>query len=334
MARVFLLSAAPADQRSDYNLAALRTLEASAGMDVFAVHGLTEDAEVADIILFAELDGAGIHFKEVRRHPLVKRYREKCFIFCSKAFAIPFLPGIYASVGKRWASRRTQGGFHVRQLQNEFSSFSPLTNDLPHLFSFIGSTATAPVRRELASIRHPRFFFRDTTEEFDRVLYNRATLPERRDYHRQFVEVTKASKFVLCPRGLGAATIRLMETMRMGRVPVIISDEWVEPSGPPWDQFSLRVAERAVSDIPRLLEARESEAVEMGMRAREEWQRWFSDEVAFHRVVEWCLEIRALRRLPEAIERLPAYLQLLRPFHLKWTLRTLLKKARERFRVG
>jgi len=329
MARVFLLSAAPVEQRNDYNLAALRTLQASAKADRFGVHRLTDDAETADIILFAELVGAGLHFEEVRRHPLVKRYREKCFVFCSNAFAIPFLPGVYASVGKRWASRRTQGGFHVSRLQNEFSSFTPAAADLPYLFSFIGSTASARVRRQLATVTHPRGLFRDTAEEFKRALYDRMTLNERRDYHRQFVEVTKASKFVLCPRGLGAATIRVMETMRMGRVPVIISDDWIEPSGPNWPGFSIRVAEGAIADIPRLLEVRESEAVAMGNLAREEWQRWFSDEVAFHRVVESCLQIRTRRRMPEAIARLPVYLQLLRPFHLKWTLRALARKARK-----
>lgn len=333
MARVLLLSAAPADERNKYNLAALQTLERSAGADRFGVHQITTDPDAAEVILFAELLGAGMRFERVRRHPLVKRYREKCFLFSSNAFAIPFLPGIYASVGKRWASRRTRGGFHVSQLLNEFSSFTPPDNDLPYLFSFIGSTANAPVRQRMRSLKHPRAFFRDTAEEFERVLYNRASINERRDYHRQFVEVTKASKFVLCPRGLGAATIRLMETMRMGRVPVIISDEWVAPTGPAWEQCSIRVAESAVADIPRLLEEKEAEAVAMGTRAREEWERWFSDEAAFHRVVEWCLQIRNERRIPEAIARWPAYLQLLRPFHLKWMLRDFLRTVRDRFRA-
>src|ERR1044072_8283910 len=268
MARVFLLSAAPVEQQNDYNMAAFRTLRESAEADAPGLHALTEDAEAADIILFAELLGTGLHFEGVRRHPLLKRYREKCFMFCSNAFVIPFLPGVYASVGKRWARSRTQGGFHVSPLQNEFSTFTPAADDLPHLFSFIGSTASAPVRKQLSDITHPRGFFRDTAEEFERALYDRMTLNERGDYRRQFVEVTKASKFVLCPRGLGAATIRLMETMRMGRVPVIISDDWVAPEGPDWESFSLRVSEGAIAEIPRLLETREADAIAMGNLAR------------------------------------------------------------------
>src|SRR5256885_11836633 len=210
MARVFLLSAAPPEQRNDYNLAAYRTLLASANTDRFGVHVLSDDVEAADIILFAELLGTGLHFEGVRRHPLVKRYREKCFMFCSNAFVIPFLPGIYASVGKRWASRRTQGGFHVSLLQNEFSSFSPAAADLPYLFSFIGSTASAPVRRQLGAIIHPRGFFRDTAEEFERALYGRMTLNERRDFNPQLDVVIKGATLISFPPGARASTLPLL----------------------------------------------------------------------------------------------------------------------------
>jgi hypothetical protein len=115
-------------------------------------------------------------------------------------------------------------------------------------------------------------------------------------------------------------------------VPVILSDQWAEPSGPDWERFSIRVRERDFREIPQLLERRESEAVRMGQLARTQWEQWFSDHAAFHRVVEWCLLIRARRRLPETLARLPAYLQLLRPFHLRYALRTPYRAAREAFR--
>lgn len=320
MANVFLLSAAAPEEQTDYNLAALHALQRSAASDTVGTHRLVDDPATADLILFAELNGAGIHFQRIRRHRLVKRYREKCFIFSSNAYVIPFLPGVYASIERRWFSRRTLSGFHVSELQNEFATFSPPSDDLPYLFSFIGSTATASVRRRLHELKHPRGFFRDTAEEFDRVANARMTTHEARDYHRQYVEITKASKFVLCPRGLGVATLRLFETMRMGRVPVIIADDWVEPIGPEWSRFSIRVAEYELDRIPQILESREADAVAMGELARREWERWFSNEVVFHRVVEWCLQLRAERRIPEAVARWPVYLQLLRPVHLRFAL--------------
>lgn len=320
MANVFLLSAAPPEEQTAYNLAALHGLQRSAVLDTFGVHRLVDDPATADLIIFAELNGAGIHFQRIRRDPLVKRYREKCFIFSSNAYVIPFLPGVYASIERRWSSRRTLSGFHVSELQNEFATYTPPSDDLPYLFSFIGSTATASVRRRLQELKHPRGFFRDTAEEFDRVANARMTTHEARDYHRQYVEITKASKFVLCPRGLGVATLRLFETMRMGRVPVIMADDWVEPFGPEWSRCSIRVAEHELDRIPNLLEAREPDAVSMGELARKEWERWFSDEVAFHRVVESCVQLRAQRQLPEALARWPVYLQLLRPVHLRFAL--------------
>lgn len=330
MARVYLLSAAPPQERTDYNLSLLRSLETSARADMFGIHKVVDDPHNADLILFADLLGAGMHFELIRRHPLVKRYREKCFLFCSNAYVIPFLPGVYASLEKRWSSSRTRGGFHTDTLQNEFASYTSPTADLPYLFSFIGAVSNAPVRYALAALSHPRGFVRDTTEEFDRVSRARMTQREARDYHRQYVEVTKVSKFVLCPRGLGAATIRLIETMRMGRVPVIISDAWVPPTGPDWERFSIRVPEAGVVEIPRILEEREHEAVVMGQLARRQWEEWFSQHAAFHRVVEWCLDIRARRRVPEAIARLPVFMQLLRPFHLKYALRQRYHSVRAR----
>src|SRR4029077_18783462 len=96
--------------------------------------------------------------------------------------------------------------------------------------------------------------------------------------------------FVLCPRGLSVSSIRLFETMRMGRAPVILSAGWVAPTGPRWASFALRIREREFARIPRLLEEREGEAVQMGERARKEWEEWFSEEVLFHPLVELCLD--------------------------------------------
>src|SRR5213593_2714162 len=112
MAQVFLLSAARGDAE-DYNRGAFLRLKESAESGIFKSHSLTNDPDSADLIFFAELKGAGPYFELVRRHPLVKKYREKCFLFCSNAFVIPFLPGVYASIEKRWCSRRTYSGFYL-----------------------------------------------------------------------------------------------------------------------------------------------------------------------------------------------------------------------------
>lgn len=317
MARVLLLSATPEDDQTDFNLAPLREAEDCARRDRFNIHSVVDDPETADLIVFVEFYGGGWYFERVRRHPLVRQYREKCFLFCANPFVIPFLPGIYAGVEKAWASARTRPGFYLGRTQNQFTTYTPPDHDLPYLFSFMGSVRNAAVRQKLATLRHPRSFFQNTSGDFDRILNRKMDRPERMDYDRRYAELTKASKFVLCPRGLSASSIRLFETMRMGRAPVILSDAWVPPIGPRWEEFSIRVRESDFARIPVLLEQRESEAVGMGERARAEWDEWFSEEVLFHRLAELCLDIRDRRKIPESVARWTAFLHLLQPFHLR-----------------
>jgi hypothetical protein len=193
----------------------------------------------------------------------------------------------------------------------------------------MGSVRNARVRAKLATLRHRRSFFQNTTGDFGRVLNRTMNRRERLDYHRRYAELMKATKFVLCPRGVSASSIRLFETMRMGRVPVILSDGWIRRVGPQWDEFSLRVLERDFARVPALLERFEGEAVTMGSLARKEWERWFSEEVLFHQLVELCLDIRAKRKLPEILSRWPAYLQFLEPFHFRRVVGTIYRRLRE-----
>src|SRR2546423_4170059 len=96
----------------------------------------------------------------------------------------------------------------------------------------------------------------------------------------------------------------------------------VEPRGPCWEKFSLRVPDADFVRIPALLEEREAAAVEMGLLARAQWEEWFSERACFHRVIEWCLDIKRRRRFPENWARFFPYIQYLRPFHFRHLLRT------------
>jgi hypothetical protein len=93
---------------------------------------------------------------------------------------------------------------------------------------------------------------------------------------RAYIEELMASSFVLCPRGIGTCSHRLMEVMASGRCPVIISDAWVPPVSIPWDTFSIRVSEAEVERIPELLRARQSEATQLGAIARRVWEQRFA----------------------------------------------------------
>ena len=310
MAKVLLLSLAGiCDDGSDYNRGAFLSLRHSASIDSFRQHHLTDDPDAADLILFAELYGAGPYFESVRSHSFVKRFREKCFLFCSNDFVIPLLPGVYASIERRWSSVRTRSGSYLGVFENEFVELTPPADNLKYLCSFVGNAETARVRRELCKLSHPRSLFLDTSAEYPDFLHKRLTENQVRDYQRRYADICKASKFILCPRGMGASSVRLFDTMRMGRVPLILSDQWVPPVGPCWEKFSLRVPEREVATIPTLVEDLEDQFVEMAKLARTQWEEWFSERVYFHRVVESCLDIKRRRRIPERFARFSVYIQ-------------------------
>ena len=114
----------------------------------------------------------------------------------------------------------------------------------------------------------------------------------------------------------------------LGRVPVIVSDQWVPPVGPDWESFSVRVEESQIGAIPRILDDRSEEAQGMGEIARAAWLEWFSQSASFHRVVEWCLELSECAPQRAGMRRYAPYLQLLRPYH---AARLMVKRVERRF---
>ena len=301
MAAVFLLST------TEPHLCA--RLRVDARQDVFGVHHLVEDAAAADLILFAEFSQSDVYLDRVRRHPYVRQHREKCFCLSENDFTFPFLPGLYTSITPRLHSLgrvRTNLYLVMHRAPYRGISYIPPTADLPHLFSFVGSFQTHPVRARLGGLGHPRGL----------VVNSDVVAKPHGQHPRQFFSnALTESAFVLCPRGRAPGSVRLFQTLKAGRVPVILSDAWVPPMGPAWDTFSIRVPEADVADVPAILEARADEAVAMGIRARQAWEDWFASRVRFHRIVEWCLDIQRQRPLPEALLRATAYAHVLRAPH-------------------
>jgi hypothetical protein len=276
--------------------------------DRFGVHHLTDDPERADVILFVE--NSQYHydafFRVLRRHPWVREHPEKCFMYNEHDRPYCPLPGLYCSMPRRYFDRSRQRACdyvitHNPYIQETARDVAP--PDL--LFSFVGRR-NAPVRDRILELRHPAAHIQDTTH-FDAYLQERNVGEEALNY----AQVMRRSRFVLCPRGVGTGSQRLFETMQAGRVPVILSDEWVEPDGPCWEEISVRIPESQVASIPARLEDRDPHWAEMARAARAAWEEWFAPEVKFHRMVEGCLEILRSRRRPEAVaQRIP------RPFPL------------------
>jgi hypothetical protein len=320
MANVLLLSVAEEDPRDNsFNRGAYLKLKQSADLGT-SRHTLVDDPAQADIILFAELIDLTFAYA-VQRHPYYKAYRSKCFAFAIGDHVIPFVPGVYPSIEKSWYSpQRVRSGFYLSISENSFMEYDPTPVERDLLYSFVGSVITAPVRASLSRLSHPRGYFVDTSDHSLPILA--AGSPEQRAaFYKRYSDIARRSKFVLCPRGEGTSSIRLFETMQAGRAPVILADQWVPPLGPKWDEFSIRIPENHAAIAPQILEKREDEAVAMGLKAREEWERWFSPNARFNTVIDWCLEIKEARRLPEFLATLTVYPQILRPFFLRAYIR-------------
>ena len=144
---------------------------------------------------------------------------------------------------------------------------TPAEPDL--LFSYLGRLGH-PVREAIVQLRHPRALIEDTS----RLSFFGAATEEVSAQKRRYADVLRRSKFVLCPVGSGASSFRLFETMAAGSVPVIVSDSWVPPLGPKWEDFSVIVPERKLRDIPAILEIRERDFTSMAKAARAAWEEW------------------------------------------------------------
>ena len=288
----------------------------SARADRFQAHRLVGDPAAADLVLFVETSGAaGRYFELVRRHPVYREFKAKSYLFSSTDRVVPFLPGVFASIERSWYwPAWTRSGHYLGVREREgFRYEADVT--ATGFFSFVGAASAHPVRRRIMGLSHPNAILIDSHAEAQAMERGEQPSLAPGEFAERYARSIRECSFVLCPRGGGASTFRLFEAMMLGRVPVIVSDQWVPPEGPDWDTFSLRVKESEVELIPALLEARLDEAPAMGEAAREAWLDWFSPEAGFHRTVEWCLDLARSAPARSGARGLAPRLQMLRPYH-------------------
>ncbi len=293
MARVLILSSNTDFPFDAWKHSSAFLLKHSAELDRFGQHRLTDDPAEADLILFAEMGTAGKFAEMVRSHPLYRRFPDKCFLFDSSDFCRPTVRGVYASLTQdqyRMGYART--GFYLYLIENAFVTHRPITGHERHLASFVGSRFTHPVREKLFQFGRSDIYVKDTSAYGAQTTYH-GEPGKRARFWQEYADSMADGRFSLCPRGRGAGSIRLFESMKMGRACVIISDDWQPNEHVPWSEFSIRVAENDAERIPEILEREAHRAAEMGGRARLAWEEHFSEQVRFHRIVELCLEIRA-----------------------------------------
>ncbi|HEY3269264.1 MAG TPA: exostosin family protein [Armatimonadota bacterium] len=303
----------------------IATFRAMAAMDSVGRHQTVDAPELADIILFVE--NSHYHddrtFHRLIRHPLVRRYREKCMMYNEHDNPWCVLPGVYCSMPVRYFTRtRLRAGPYVKTVNPYIDRIAASEADPDLLYSFVGAR-NVPVRDRVLELPSENAVIKDTTQ----FKPHEVTAAEGQAAFQFYADVLTRSRFVLCPRGAGTSSFRLFETMQAARVPVILADQWAPPEGPDWESFAVRIPEADVASTPSLLAAYSTERwQEMRASARAAWETWFGPDVLFDYIAEGCCDILRSRRVPERYARFvphPAYVNLRAHLVLEPVLRRL-----------
>jgi hypothetical protein len=265
-------------------------------------HELTDCAEEADIVLVSDLAGPN-WFWDLRANTIVNRYPEKCFAVSDSDYPFPLLHGIYTSATNKlpFKTRFRSAGYNLYpdNYLNPYIKDHPgdaYKNHKKYLYSFSGRDSS-PVRLKLFKLQKNKDgFICDSTKQFAAF----GSSPEPKEtWQKDYVRVLNESKYALCPRGVGATSLRLFESMKMGVAPVILSDKWLYPVGPAWKDFAIMLREYDVSRVHDILNGCESEYVQRGKLARKAYEEYFSENVYFDYLVDLCSGIQNTQKIPE-----------------------------------
>jgi hypothetical protein len=256
-------------------------------------HELVDSPTDAELVLFTDVHFDNWRRTHLRRDPWLRLYRDRALVFDESDRPWLAWPGIYSSMPRTRFDLRWQRAWLYPVIEEE--RFVPLRDVPPcELATFIGSP-THKCREPLFELRDPRLRAQRVTGF---MFYDRASVDfEAR--RAQFERAMARSRFVLCPRGHGTSSFRLQEALAAGRVPVIISDDWVAPHGVDLSRCSIRWPQR---DYPQLLDLLERiperEANEMARIAAETYDRHFARAESFSRIVDVAADL--LRTMPSA----------------------------------
>lgn len=295
------------DKFEEYNFSSQRAMKVSR-------------PEKADIILIFEAWSfkRQDYAQKLSDSPLLKNHASKTYVInYDDTVGEGFLPGCYTSLKLSSYNDKRFIPITYPKIYNESVDLSKnYAGSSKYLFSFRGTTDSHPIRKKVIDqlSSHPLANIVEINKQFH---------SHSEGDKLAFVEQTLSSLFVLCPRGWSPNTYRIYETMNMGRCPVIISDEWVETSGPNWARCSVRVAESDIENIPNILNNLAQKGEKMGQQAYEEWQKHFDEKAKYHAYLDHIIDLHFSAKTPTML--LPEYIQYWRSdsflFRNNWTIR-------------
>lgn len=232
-----------------------------------------DSAELADAILLNE-PWAFREWRYIDRlaaDPIVGRYPHKTYTINVDDAPTGVLRGAYTSLSRQLFDPALHVAVPYSLETNEFvlAEAGPSRPPPTHLATWRGNTKSNRRLRE-ALVRRYRErpgFLVETTESW---------MNHDAQEKRRYVDLLRSGKFSLCPAGWAASTFRVYESMALGVAPVVIADDFVLPSGPPWEAISVRIAESDIGRLAEILQGAEERSAEMGRLAHQHWYRLFS----------------------------------------------------------
>lgn len=260
---------------------------ALAAIDRAGEHRLTDEPESADLILFPQchMRPNDWRLEAIRSHPLALAFPEKVMVYDERDRPWCALPGVYVSMPARRFDDRYQRAWSYAGFARMPAASCVGEPDL--LFSLVASS-THRCRTTLFGLREGD----SVIEEVRRFVFYDPASDDFESRRAHFMNTLARSRFVLCPRGRGTSSIRLYEALAAGRVPVIISDEWVPPKGPNWESFSIRWPERQTDGLVTALRERDGDWTELSTAARAAYSQFFAPEIMFDQIVSRCADLR------------------------------------------
>jgi hypothetical protein len=300
MAKIHIISCFTKNKKHDNKEIALRGLFDKSDK----LHQLVNNPDDSDLVIFIDIAGPN-WFAELRNNPVILRKPGKCFAISDSDRPMPLLHGVYtcASRDLRFLDRFRTGAYNLlpAEIKNTLVASCEgrsYENSKRYLFSFAGRDS-AKVRKQLFELTWPsNVFIQDTSAKYHAFGQK---LKENDLWANQYFEILQESKFAVCPRGVGSASLRLFEAMQMGVAPIILADDWIFPKGPDWSEFALIVPEKDVDRLYEIAKMNEGRALEMGRKARLAYETYFADEVYFNYLVDQMVDIQRSQKIPERV---------------------------------
>jgi len=153
-------------------------------------------------------------------------------------------------------------------------NISKIKEEKDLLFSFVGHCGTHEIREALI-------------KKYPDKCFSTEGIWMSTKYRDKYIDLLGRSKFSICPRGTGVSSLRIFESLKMGSIPVVISDDLHLPITHSWDEFSVRINENEIDKIEEILLQYSDERIKnMSLLGQEYWNSCCSDENLYKTIIE------------------------------------------------